>query len=401
MIALDRPPKRDVYQRGRLFDPRSFSHHGKANLNLIQSLLDSYSDPGDLVLDPMAGTGSIFVGLLTGRRVLAGDVEDQWVTLLRDNAAGLARRSVFAFASPGLAVQWDAGRLPIVQNTIDLVIMSPPYYDCFSNWDVNRSHLVPEDRLNETGIAYGLHPAQIGNLHVYESYLRAMRQVYAEAWRVLRPGKSLVLILKDVIRDGRTVAVVEDNLTLALASGFSLLERFDLPVRGTQFRNVQRARLGQEGPSTEPVLVLCKESRRMKRRLALVEIARPGDGPGRVIAAKAMTHARGRGFTVWTRYPGETCFYRSFCSPGRFGSVVLDAGKARHRREFAFELVRQLVVGGSLVAGDVVAFYGSDERYGRYICRRLETLGCAVTSPLRGLNNGQRLRWLTEQLARE
>jgi hypothetical protein len=68
--------------------------------------------------------------------------------------------------------------------------------------------------------------------------------------------------------------------------------------------------------------------------------------------------------------------------------------KARARRGFAFQLVRELLAKADLVAGDEVWFYGS-ERYGQYICRRLETLGCTVTKPLEGLNNGQRLRWLT------
>jgi modification methylase len=400
MLAVDRPPRRDVYQRARLFDARSFSHHGKANLNLVQALLDAYSDPGETVLDPMAGTGSVYVGSLTGRRVIAGDVEPQWCTLLRDNAAGLGHQSLFALASPGLAVQWDAGRLAIADSSVDLVLTSPPYFDTFSNWDANRTHLVDESRLNEHGTAYGLHPRQIGNLHVYEAYLRAMAAVYAECWRVLVPGRFLVLIVKDVIRDGRAVPVVADNLALALDTGFYLVERADVPARGSKFRNVQRARLGQEGPSTEPVLVLAKMARRPKRRLALVEMARPGDGPGQVIASKAIAHARGRGFEVWTRYPSESRFYLADSCPfDGFGVVVPNAEKARRRREFAFEMVRELAGQGALAAGDEVAFYGGDERYGKYICRRAETLGCVVTAPLKGRNNGQRLAWLTRELS--
>ena len=72
---------------------------------------------------------------------------------------------------------------------------------------------------------------------------------------------------------------------------------------------------------------------------------------------------------------------------------------ARYRREFAFGLARELVDKAGLVAGDEVAFYGSDERYGRYLCRRLETLGLQVTRVLYGLNNGQRLAFLTPSSA--
>jgi hypothetical protein len=60
-------------------------------------------------------------------------------------------------------------------------------------------------------------------------------------------------------------------------------------------------------------------------------------------------------------------------------------------------MVRDLVTKAGLRTGDEIAFYGSDARYGRYICRRLESLGCSVTSPLLGLNNGQRLAFLTRE----
>jgi hypothetical protein len=58
-------------------------------------------------------------------------------------------------------------------------------------------------------------------------------------------------------------------------------------------------------------------------------------------------------------------------------------------------MVRSLAREVGLVDGDEIAFYGS-ERFGKYLCRRLKTIGCSVEKPLEGLNNGQRLRYLTE-----
>jgi hypothetical protein len=60
-------------------------------------------------------------------------------------------------------------------------------------------------------------------------------------------------------------------------------------------------------------------------------------------------------------------------------------------------MAAELVIKAGLVAGDEIAFYGSDVRYGRYLCRRLETLGCRVSSPLLGLNNGQ--RWIRDEIS--
>jgi hypothetical protein len=404
VIPTTKPPKRDIYQRARLFDEASFTHHAKFNLNLVQALLDRYSDPGDLVLDPMAGTGSVFVGLLTGRRVIAGDIESQWARLLGENRASLARQSLIALATPGLGCWWDGARLPLAAGQVDLCLTSPPYYDTFGDWDAASNIL--ETRHNEHGLSYGVHPRQIANRHVYEDYLRAMRAVYAECWRVLRspckgsPGKKLVLVLKDVIRGGRRVPVVRDNETLALATGFRLVERFDVPARGTRFRNVNRAKLGQAAPELEPVLVFEKRPpREAERRLALVELPLPHDGPGWTIAQKAMEHAAGRGYQLWVRSPGENEF-RPTSGKDRFGPEnrykPRRTYKARIRREIGFSMAAYLVSKAGLGTGDEIAFYGS-QRYGKYLCQRLATLGLAVSQPLAGLNNGQRLRWLTQK----
>jgi DNA modification methylase len=397
-IVTDRPPKRDIYQRERLFGEASFTHHAKMNLNLLQAVLDRYTDPGDLVLDPMGGTGSVLVGLLTGRHVATGDIEIQWAHLLKQNQISLAHRSIIAFATSGLTAQWDAARLPLASGQADMVLTSPPYYDTFSNWDASSNIL--EERHNRHGLSYGVHRQQVANLHVYEDYLRAMREIYAEAKRILRPGGKLVLVVKDVIRGGRVVPVVRDNELLVRALGFSLVDRFDVPARGTRFRNVNRVKLGQEAPPIEPVLVFdCPALRRGKLRFALLELPLPHDGPGWTIATKAIYHARGRGFSIWTRSPGQNAF-----RPTSGENALGPQGhcgrrrrlKARARKEIAFSMAAHLVTEIGLRTGDEIAFYGS-RRFGKYLCRRLETLGCTVTQPLAGLNNGQRLAWLTKQ----
>ena len=397
-IQTGAPPRRDVYLRRSLFDEASFTHHGKANLYLLEQLISGLVDPGELVLDPMGGTGSAYIGLMVGRSVLAGDIEPQWAKLLGRNLE-LARRDLIAFGVPGLAAQWDAGSLPLPSGVIGFCVTSPPYFDTFGDWDKS-SNILADGYNNEHGISYGVHPRQIANQHVYENYLCAMARVYSELWRVLHHQGKLALILKDVIRGGRMVPVVEDNAVLAVARGFNLLERYDIPVRGTRFRNVQKVRLGQAAPSTETVLVLEKiEDPRTKRRLALVELPLAHDRPGWVMASKVVWLSRDRGYRVWVRSPGRLLFDLDVAAVMPMEEqTVRPRIKARLRKDKAFSMVRDLVTKAGLGAGDEIAFYGSDVRYGRYICRRLETLGCSVTSPLLGKNNGQRAAWLTEAL---
>jgi hypothetical protein len=355
------------------------------NLNLVSALLERFTAPGDLVLDPMGGAGSTLMGLLAGRRVAIGDIEVQWARLLGRNLE-LCRQDLIGLATPGLACQWDAANLPLAGGRSDFLLTSPPYFDTFSNWDASSNIL--ERRQNEHGLSYGVHDRQIANHHIYEEYLGAMREVYLEAWRALRPQGKMALIVKDVIRGGRRVPVVEDNFSLALVSGFNLQHRDDIPVRGSRFTNVNRSR-GQAAPSTETVLVLEKQViRRVKQRLALLELPLERDGPGWTIITKASRLALRDGSELWGRSPGEDGFSRNG-EETRDGRRYRRKLKARIRKDKAFSMVRELVSKAGLRTGDEIAFYGSDARYGRYICRRLESLGCSVTSPLLGLNNGQ------------
>jgi DNA modification methylase len=179
-----------------MFDEASFTHHAKANLFLLEQLVQRYSDPGDLVLDPMGGTGSVLIGLTSNRRVATGDIEVQWARLLGQNLKRLARQSLFALATPGMGCQWDAMKLPLAAGQVDFCVTSPPYYDSFGSWDA-RSNIL-EERYNEHGLSYGVAEQQIANHHVYEDYLRAMREVYVECYRVLRHQGKLALILKDL-----------------------------------------------------------------------------------------------------------------------------------------------------------------------------------------------------------
>lgn len=82
--------------------------------------------PGDVVLDPMCGAGTILgeqIELSKQRRagrveVLGGDIDK---TALRAAAANLKR------VGPALLAQWDAVRLPIAADSVDRVICNPPF----------------------------------------------------------------------------------------------------------------------------------------------------------------------------------------------------------------------------------------------------------------------------------
>ncbi|MCI0463830.1 MAG: RNA methyltransferase [Gemmataceae bacterium] len=118
--------------------------------------------PGQVVLDPMCGAGTILAEQLTAgwrcepaARLLGGDLDAE---ALRTAAANLRR-----LTEPELA-RWDAGLLPLADASVDRVVCNPPF----------------GKQLGE--------PEEIGPLY---------RRVVAEWDRVLRPGGLAVLLVAD------------------------------------------------------------------------------------------------------------------------------------------------------------------------------------------------------------
>ena len=115
--------------------------------------------PGQLLLDPMCGAGTILAERLSIDRsapVLGGDLEQ---AALRAAYGNLFR------LSPPMLVRWNAGRLPLRDESVPRIACNPPF-----------------------GKQLG-RPEEIASLY---------REVIAEADRVLEPGGRAVLLVSDV-----------------------------------------------------------------------------------------------------------------------------------------------------------------------------------------------------------
>lgn len=89
-----------------------------------------------------------------------------------------------------------------------------------------------------------------------------MRQVYAECWRVLRPGGTMVLVLKGFTRSGKYIDLPGQTRQLCETLGFQFVETWRRELWALSFwRNLQK----RKSPDTfddrlnyEEVLVLRK-----------------------------------------------------------------------------------------------------------------------------------------------
>ncbi len=121
-------PARDQ-RRGR-YVPQTSSHPGKMLPHLAAHAITAYTTPGDLVLDPLCGSGTTLVEALhLGRDAIGIDIEPRFTALAQANVNLATSQSASGTAT---VITGDAtGLLDLVPASavgrVGLVLTSPPY----------------------------------------------------------------------------------------------------------------------------------------------------------------------------------------------------------------------------------------------------------------------------------
>ena len=110
------------------FTKESGVHPAKMNLDLLKWILTKYTNPGDIVLDPMAGTGStIILASLLGRHGVAVEYEPQFLEMIKDNIRRTKFQTSLSAKGRMIGIQGDARQLSELIKEVDAIISSPPY----------------------------------------------------------------------------------------------------------------------------------------------------------------------------------------------------------------------------------------------------------------------------------
>jgi len=123
---------------------------------IIYNLIKRYTEPGDLVVDPMAGSGTTYdVCMEEDRRCICYDIVS-------------TRPEV---------IQNDARNIPLPDNSVDMVFIDSPYGD---------------------NIEYNDHPDNIGSISAEkEEFYDELEKVMRECYRILKPDKVLAWLIGD------------------------------------------------------------------------------------------------------------------------------------------------------------------------------------------------------------
>jgi len=219
---LDYP--RDI-DRYKYFVRESNQHQAKLEVRTFQWLVEEYTKPGDTIIDPMSGIGTVHIAATMGRNTIAVELSPDFANIQYANIAKL--NEMLGIDGATTVLVGDCRRfLPIAQPSIGersnrIVIFSPPYGDLWKKSAGEQSKFMKEKHIN---IGYDLQDANVGNMTNYPQYLTAMREIYRLCNRSLTLGEKLILITKDYVKGGERVYVTKDNIMVAHDVGFSTID---------------------------------------------------------------------------------------------------------------------------------------------------------------------------------
>jgi len=186
---------------------------------LARRAIAAYSDPGDLVLDPMCGIGTTLVEAIhLDRDALGVELERRWgalaianIALAREQGArgragvieGDARELPRLLATEARTLMDRSGQTERQHNvathpcgSVDLIVTSPPYAREVGELDKrawgNGGDLCSPDARN-----YSTDRENLGHARG-RRYLRAMDEIYRPSAAVLKPGGFLIVVTKNL-----------------------------------------------------------------------------------------------------------------------------------------------------------------------------------------------------------
>lgn len=210
-------------QRKGRYLPISSAHPAKMLPAIARSAIEAYTEPGDIVLDPMCGIGTTLVEAVhLGRDAVGVEYEPQWAEVA---LANLAFAKANGATGHGEVVTGDgrhvAGTVdPSLRGLVALVVTSPPYGPSLHG-QVRTS---PGKGVEKYNCTYSNDPANLAAVGL-EKLLVAVGDILLGCSRLLRPGGIVAMTVRPWRHQGALIDLPGLVGDLADNAGLDLFER--------------------------------------------------------------------------------------------------------------------------------------------------------------------------------
>ncbi|MFH0831722.1 MAG: site-specific DNA-methyltransferase [archaeon] len=202
---------------------------------LAEKLIKIYTkDDGEVILDPFLGVGST---LLASKKLnkkgigveLSKEFAEIAKTRLSKTQLTLDLKQAHEFKQE--VINDDANNLLkyVKEESVDLCINSPPYWDI-----LNQKRTVDNREIGN----YSDSDKDLGNIENYEEFLKGLKEVYSEVYKVLKPNKRCCVVVMDIRKKDKFYPLHIDITKIMEEIGFEL-EEFVIWDRQHEYNNMK------------------------------------------------------------------------------------------------------------------------------------------------------------------
>jgi len=188
-------------------------YRGNFAPQIPRNLILNYSEEGELVLDPMIGSGTTLIeSRLLNRNAIGFDINQNAIEITKARLNFFGNNKFTQEASLG-----DVRQLTnIDNNSIDLIVTHPPY-------------------LNLVKYSQGKNPDDLSNISSIPKFILELKKGVDELFRVLKPGKYCGLLIGDTRKGQHYIPLSHFVLQSCLQAGFVLKEEIIKTQHNTRY----------------------------------------------------------------------------------------------------------------------------------------------------------------------
>ncbi len=245
----------DANYRKEMFPVEVNQHQAKANVFLIQACVEYVSKPGDFLIDPFGGTGTLMVAALANRDVLLIEISPEYYKLQQTALARLEEIATGVSEHVQLLNKPNQLVLPM-PSIADHIIFSPPYAAIMKSKGTDK--LTTEKTDYKMAEYTFTSPLNLGLMSDW-MWAQKMEEVYSKCFKTLKPGGSMTIIVKDHMEKRQRVGLTQAAVNTCKNVGFTQdkAEWFKWLAPGSVYTHIYRAR-GWEVVDDEDIVVLRK-----------------------------------------------------------------------------------------------------------------------------------------------
>lgn len=208
--TIPKPPPRKKYE---------ILHPAKYPETLIELFVSEFSKPGDLVFDPMSGTGSSqLAALKLERKAFGFELMPEFADIANKRIKSANSGSLFddVVIDEDLILTSDATdeeSYKLKPNNFDYVVTSPPYWSMLRNTG-SENQKNRRDKYLKTH--YSEDDRDLGNIEDYNEFIDVLVKMYELIGRNMNENAYITIVVKNIKRN-HTVYPLAWDLVLKLA----------------------------------------------------------------------------------------------------------------------------------------------------------------------------------------